>query len=67
MDQAQMMQAQMGMMPGQQAGQFNAAVELNRELGEAKMVQWDPMGMMKSQIELIEEGKGIREKMKFIS
>ena len=67
MDQSQMMQAQMGMMPGQQAGQFNAAVELNRELGEAKTVQWDPMGMMRSQIELIEEGKGIREKMRSVS
>jgi hypothetical protein len=63
MDQAQMMQAQMGMVPGQQAGgQFNALVELNRELGEAKMVQWDPIGMMRSQIELIDEGKGIRGK-----
>jgi len=60
LDQTQMMQAQMGMMPGQQAGQFNASVELNRELGEAKMVQWDPVGMMKSQIDLVKEGRVIR-------
>ena len=60
LDQTQMMQAQMGMMPGQQAGQFNASVELNRELGEAKMVQWDPVGMMKSQIEFVKEGRVIR-------
>jgi ER membrane protein complex subunit 3 len=63
LDQTQMMQAQMGMMPGQQAGQFNASVELNRELGEAKMVQWDPVGMMKSQIELVKEGKEIRDRV----
>jgi len=68
MDQAQMMQAQMGMMPGQQAGgQLNAVVELNRELGEAKMVHWDPIGMMRSQIELIEDGKGIRGKVQSLS
>ena len=60
LDQTQMMQAQMGMMPGQQAGQFNASVELNRELGEAKMVQWDPVGMMNSQIELIKEGRDFK-------
>jgi ER membrane protein complex subunit 3 len=63
LDQTQMMQAQMGMMPGQQVGQFNASVELNRELGEAKMVQWDPVGMMKSQIELVKEGKEIRNRV----
>ena len=63
LDQTQMMQAQMGMMPGQQVGQFNASVELNRELGEAKMVQWDPVGMMKSQIELVKEGKVITDRV----